>query len=444
MYRVSMFFLWALCFFSGAYGTGIESVQRSKNVLVAMSGSISCYKAASLVSLLRKEGYIVKTVATSSAMKFIGSSTLEGLTGYRLEIDTFEEGSQMQHIALAKWADILLICPATGDIINGIAAGRADDLVKSICLAFDFQEKPFLIAPSMNTTMLKNPITQESIKKLGRLGVHILPTEVGELACGDYGEGRLLNPEALALYVKYSYSLQSLNKRKILITSGGTSEDIDGVREITNFSSGKTGAFLADYLTVAGHTITLLRAKSSVKPTVSCSERLFSSSEDLDKLLQEELGGKSYDAVIQLAAVSDFVVDHLLVDGSRVSLVEGSSKKISSDSSLAFVMKKNKKIIDDIKSYSSNPNLKLVGFKLTHNMTADEEKRKIQKIFDNARADYVVHNELSEITESSHPAKVYFRGGVKAKEVSNKEELAWELHQALGGFSSGEAVASPE
>lgn len=433
MYRISMFLLMTLNLFSASYAAENQQPTHPKKVLVALSGSISCYKGASLVSLLRKEGYNVKTVATSSAMNFIGSSTLEGLTGEQVEVDTFEEGKQMQHIALAKWADVLVICPATGDLINGIATGRADDLVKSICLAYDFQKKPFLIAPSMNTVMLKNPITQENIQKLTKLGVHILPTEVGELACGDHGEGRLLSPEAIVLYVKYSYALGSPDKREVLITAGGTSEDIDGVREISNFSTGRTGAFLAEFLTMAGHSVTLLRSKSSIKPMVPCSERIFTSSQDLDRLLQQELGQKSYDAVIQLAAVSDFVVDHLLVNGVKVPVGEGPTKKLSSDSSLAIVLKKNKKLIDDIKGYSSNPNLKLIGFKLTHNMTTSEVQRKIQKIFENAQADFVVHNELSQITASDHPAIVYAKEDSEGREVSNKEELAWELHQLISG-----------
>ncbi|MFT4553206.1 MAG: phosphopantothenoylcysteine decarboxylase/phosphopantothenate--cysteine ligase [Chlamydiales bacterium] len=337
----------------------------------------------------------------------------------------------MQHIALSKWADVLVICPATGDLINGIVTGRADDLVKAVCLAYDFQNKPFLIAPSMNTVMLKNPITQENIQKLSRMGVHILPTKVGNLACGDYGEGKLLNPEAIALYIRYSYALHSHDKREILITAGGTSEDLDGVREISNFSTGRTGAFLADFLTVAGHSVTLLRSKSSVKSILPLHEIIYSSSKDLDSLLQKELEGKRFDAVIQLAAVSDFVVDHLLVDGVEVTVGEGDLKKLSSDSSLAIVMKKNKKIINDIKKYSSNPKLKLIGFKLTHNMTAEAAQRKIQKIFDGANADFVVHNELSEISATSHPAKVYSKDQANYSEVSTKEELAWELHQVI-------------
>lgn len=432
-YKISMFLLMTLCFISRAHGVEVQKPAHPKNILIGLSGSISCYKVAPLISQLKREGYEVKTMATSGAMQFLGSSTLEGLTGHKVERDTFEEGSQMQHIALARWADVLLLCPATGDLISGIATGRADNLVKSVCLAYDFQKKPFLIAPAMNNVMLHNPITQANIRKLSDMGVHVLPTEIGELACGDHADGRLLNPKAIALYIKYAYLLQNKDKRKILITSGGTSEDIDGVREVTNFSKGGTGAFFADFLTVAGHAITLVRAKSAATPTVPCKERVFTSSKDLDEILQEELGETHYDAVIQLAAVSDYLVDHLVVDGSPVAVGNGPTKKLSSDKSLGIVFKKNKKIIDEIKRYSLNPDLKLIGFKLTHNMTTEEVQRKIQKIFANAQADFVVHNELSEITATSHPAKIYDRAGSELREVSNKEEMAWALHQVISG-----------
>lgn len=163
----------------------------SKNILFALTGSISCYKACDLISQIVKAKYNVRTVASSSALKFIGEATLEGLTGHAAYTDSFQTGEMMSHIELARWADVFVICPASAHTINGLASGSLPGLIGELYLANNFL-KPVIIAPSMNSQMLAHPATQRSLKTLLQDGAHVLETEAGPLACGEVGYGRLL------------------------------------------------------------------------------------------------------------------------------------------------------------------------------------------------------------------------------------------------------------
>lgn len=166
------------------------------NLLFALSGSIACFKACQVISRLVQAEHTVQCVATESALRFIGAATLEGLSGRPLLTDTFAPGRWMEHIELNRWADVTLLCPATANRLNKMASGIADDLLGNLWLTHDFT-KPLLVAPAMNTRMWTHPVTQESLAKLERLGVIVLRPEAGNLACGDIGEGRLMEPEGI-------------------------------------------------------------------------------------------------------------------------------------------------------------------------------------------------------------------------------------------------------
>ena len=165
-------------------------------LLFQISGSIAAYKSCIVISRLVQSGHEVQTVATRSALEFVGSATLEGLTGRAVFTDAFESGRKMDHIHLARWADVAVLAPATANTINRLAAGLADDPIGALFLAWG-REKPYLIAPAMNVEMWNHPATQTSVKRLESWGVKVLPTEVGHQACGEVGEGRLLNPDRL-------------------------------------------------------------------------------------------------------------------------------------------------------------------------------------------------------------------------------------------------------
>jgi phosphopantothenoylcysteine synthetase/decarboxylase len=166
------------------------------NILFQLSGSIACYKACSVVSGLVRAGHTVQCVASESALKFVGAATLEGLSGRELLTETFQPGRWMEHIELNRWADLSVLCPATANRINKMASGVADDLLGNLWLTHDFA-KPLFLAPAMNTKMWTHPITQSSLERLESLSVNVLKPGAGNLACGEIGEGRLMDPDEI-------------------------------------------------------------------------------------------------------------------------------------------------------------------------------------------------------------------------------------------------------
>jgi phosphopantothenoylcysteine decarboxylase/phosphopantothenate--cysteine ligase len=169
-------------------------------ILFQLSGSIAAYKACFAISRLVQDGYELQCVATKGALEFVGAATIEGLTGKPVFTDLYESGRMMDHIHLSKWADLAIVCPASANTINRLAAGLSDDVIGALFLSFDLK-KPYLVAPAMNQQMFKHPATQSSLAKLESFGVKILPTGEGHQACGDVGEGRLLEPEAIVKWI---------------------------------------------------------------------------------------------------------------------------------------------------------------------------------------------------------------------------------------------------
>lgn len=365
------------------------------NILFIMTGSIACYKCCQIISKFNQEGHHIQVVATQSALKFVGESTLEGLSGRPVEKDLYHTGNIMDHIQLMRWAHIIVIAPATANFINKIAQGLGDDLASTMLLAHDYL-KPLIIAPAMNSTMYNNPITQSSLKKLEKLGAHVLATETGKLACGEFGEGKLLDPDTIYCHIKnemlnFNSNKSSLNQ-KILITAGGTKIPIDDVRYIGNLSTGKTGVDLADQLTQFGYDVTLLRSKTSPPPQFVKTNLFFETFEDLDRELKLELHQKNYTHIIHLAAVSDFMIDRIDLNGTYWV-----GSKLPSGNSLTLKMKSTFKIVDQLQEYSQNKNIQIIAFKLTSGGTPELIQDKIQDLFNHSRANWVVHNDLSKI-----------------------------------------------
>lgn len=393
-------------------------------ILFKLTGSIACYKACNLISKWVREGHEVQAVASDAALKFVGVSTLEGLTGKPVSHDLYETGKQMAHINLVKWADFTVLCPGTANTINKFAQGLGDDLLSSLFLAHDFS-KPYFIAPAMNTAMFRHPATQASISKLKSWGVHILPTGEGRLACGDVGEGKLLEPDLIADSIEQALAKPPAGARRrlrFLITSGGTEEPIDGVRSISNFSSGRTGAEFADHLYRQGHGVTLLRAHRAQAPSKPVEQETFKSFHDLDRQLKELLSNQNFDCVIHLAAVSDYSVDHLFINGKKVA--PGAETKFHSDQDISLSLARNYKIVDRIHQYSKNTNILLVAFKLTNNASEAEREKSVLHLLEHSLADIVVQNDLTEVDplNGKHLASLYL-GNRLTKKVTNKREL---------------------
>jgi len=379
-----------------------ETKSTQPNILLLMSGSIACSKASSLISEWTKQGSQVRVACTRSVAEFVGPSTLQGLGAELVFDNVFTPGHAMEHISLGKWADIIIAAPATSNLINKLSAGIADDAVSTVWQAAYGQGKPMVIVPAMNTRMWRYPATQESVKRLKQWGIHVLPVGNGELACGEQGEGRMLEPLEILQTVErlLDFDRQSSGKR-ILITAGGTRERIDSVRYIGNMSSGRTSSKLADELTSAGHSVTWLGAQDAVKPDLTNTLVYFSSFDDLAQRLQTLLLENDYDAVIHAAAVSDFSVASVLTE--QGSPLDKSGGKLSSASDLLLRLKPNPKLLDRIRTWSKNPDVQVIGFKLTDTEDQNQRIAAVKKQFDDSKVDAVVHNDLSDISKEAHP-----------------------------------------
>jgi phosphopantothenoylcysteine decarboxylase / phosphopantothenate---cysteine ligase len=404
---------------------------KKKNILIIMTGSIACYKVCTLISRLVQSSYDVKIVLTASAEKFIGVSTIEGLSKNKVHTSLFEKNQAMEHIYLDRWADLILVAPASANTINKMSQGLGDDLATTLFLAHDFK-KPFLIAPAMNTQMYLHPTTQKSIQYLKSLQIEILEAASGVLACGEVGYGKLLDPELLFIEVEKHLQLSKtnevvlINKNKntvktVLITSGGTQEPIDDVRVISNKSTGNTAAQIADLFIAGGFEVTYLHAKSAVLPNYECQKYSFITYNDLKNKLAE-LAIKKFDLVIHAAAVSDYTVKP--TEGKIDSAAE----------MLQLTLIKNPKLINQIKKIS--PESKLIGFKLTSQLNENEILQKIEALFNNAQCDWVVHNEWKNVHTTKHVFNLFSKNS--KQENLNLTDLSYELMGLV--HSSPEAV----
>lgn len=349
-------------------------------VLFILTGSIACFKACEVISSLIKKGNEVQVVVTDSALNFVGRATLEGLTGKKVLHNLWEEGQAMDHIQLARWADLILVAPASAHFLNKLSAGIADDLASTLFLAHDFK-KPFVLAPAMNTQMYVHPITQKSISNLKNLGLCILPTGTGDLACREFGAGRLLEPEQIIGELEKILAADKNSRGHVLVTAGGTQEPIDEVRYITNKSTGKTAAQIADEFILKNYQVTYLHGRGSQLPTKSCASVEFTSFSDLEQKLFKLLQNNKFSAVIHAAAVSDF------------SVINPQEKsKISSDKDMTLTLKVNPKLINRIKKYCPT----VVAFKLTAHATEPLANQAISKLFSESNVDLVIHNDSTQ------------------------------------------------
>jgi phosphopantothenoylcysteine decarboxylase/phosphopantothenate--cysteine ligase len=365
---------------------------------------------------------------------FIGSATLEGLTGQPAVNDTFGKGHAMDHIHLARWADLIILCPATANVINKLAQGIADDLVTTLFLAHDFK-KPFLIAPAMNSSMYRHPVTQASLRKLREMGLKVLATNTGSLACGEEGEGRLLESEQIVIHIHESFKsasereqLQNSHSRRILITSGGTQEPIDAMRVLTNLSSGQTGATLANHLQGRGFQVDYLGATNAAKPQAFHTSTDFFSFQDLNDKLKLLLAQNEYLAVIHAAAVSDFHVSRVLSAGEPVRVGTG---KISSQDRMTIELEPNFKILPRLKDYALNSKPIVVGFKFTATPLSAARLAAVEKLFVEGGVDWVVHNDLSDIDKEKglHRFNLHSKQGSRA--LASPTDLAKALAAVL-------------
>lgn len=393
-------------------------------LLFVFTGSIAGYKACDVVSRLVQRGHTVRCVATPAALKFVGPATLEGLTDTPVLSDLFEGGRALDHINLTRWADAVVVCPATANTINRLAAGLADDLPGALFLAHD-RAKPWLVAPAMNPAMWVHPATVAAVEKLRSWDVRFVPVGEGRMACGETGEGRLAESDVVVAHVEAALA-RPARLLRVLVTSGGTAEPIDGVRVLTNTSTGGTGAGIAGHLARCGHDVVLLRARSALRPDGPCREEAFGSCAELNGALARWLGAEQFDAVIHAAAVSDFSVESVVVGGKEHPPGEA---KINSAAAPLLRLRVNPKLVDGLRAYSRTA-LKVVAFKLTRSAEPAAAREAVGLLFTHSGADWVVHNDLTA-RRADFPADIYRPDGLVEEHCATRAALAESLERLL-------------
>ena len=348
------------------------------NVLLIVSGGIAAYKAIDLSSSLVKKGYNVKVILTRNAKNFVTYLPFQTLTKNKVYTSTFDEldEKEIQHIDLTKWADKIIVAPATANIISKFSSGIADDLATSLMLAVrDF--KKVYIVPAMNTAMYHNPIIKENIRKLESLGFNFVEPDSGLLACGDIGEGKFPSVEKIENTVFLSEYVD-LKGKKVLVTAGPTKEFIDPFRCLTNPSSGKMGIAIANEFARRGASVILVTSVESNNINENINVIKIISTSDMFEAVRNNY--KDCDYIVKAAAVSDYTP------------VEVFDKKVKKqDGSLSIEFKRTQDILKYIGENKST-HQKVIGFAAETNNLIDYAKEKIIK----KNLDYIVANDISQ------------------------------------------------
>ena len=338
---------------------------KGKTVVLAVSGSIAAYKIASLASALGKLHADVQVLMTQNATNFINPITFETLTGNKCLVDTFDRNFQysVEHVALAKRADVVLVAPASANVIGKIANGIADDMLTTTVMACKCKK---IISPAMNTQMFENPIVQDNLKKLEHYGYEVIQPAVGLLACKDVGKGKMPEPETLLEYILQEVAYEKdLKGKKILVTAGPTQEPIDPVRYLTNHSSGKMGYAIAKVCSMRGAEVTLVSGKIAIKPPLFVDVVPVTTAREM----YEAVTGRSdrQDIVIKAAAVADY---------RPKTISEQKVKK--TDGELSIEMERT----DDILKYlgeHKRANQFLCGFSMETEHMLENSRKKLKK-----------------------------------------------------------------
>jgi phosphopantothenoylcysteine decarboxylase/phosphopantothenate--cysteine ligase len=396
-------------------------------ILLIVTGSIACYKAADLTSKLRQLGFQIRVVLSNSASQFISPITFEALSGEKVYTSLWEKDESLAHIDLVRWSDLVLVAPATADFIAHLASGRANDLPLALSIAHDFK-KPFLIAPAMNPAMYQHPATQANLKKLEGWGYSILPSPKGLMACQETGNGRMLETPELIESIHYFLSPKKYKPQNVLVTSGGTAVRIDSVRYVTNFSTGRSGFQLTKSLLRAGHAVTLIRSKNSSQFDSSLlfyqlmgSLKIieFETPDDLERILNSVASSNQPDALIQIAAISDF------------DIVNPSMEKIDSSNRVSIELTPRIKTIQTF--YKNFPKVPIMAFKLTTKETEETKvKMKISALFKTPSVVKVIHNTLESVRSSKPSYNIWDSNLNLVTKCTGTEELGQWLIEDLG------------
>ncbi|HDY7501990.1 TPA: bifunctional phosphopantothenoylcysteine decarboxylase/phosphopantothenate--cysteine ligase CoaBC [Vibrio vulnificus] len=385
-----------------------------KKILLGISGGIAAYKCADLTRRLKERGAEVQVVMTKAAKEFITPLTMQAVSGRPVSdslLDPAAEAS-MGHIDLAKWADLILLAPATADLIARMAAGMGNDLLTTLVLATD---APVAVSPAMNQQMYRNVATQENIATLSRRGMEIWGPAAGEQACGDVGPGRMLEPMQLVALCEQFFQPKPLQDKSILITAGPTREAIDPVRYITNHSSGKMGYALAQAAMQLGANVTLVSGPVSLPTPVNVNRINVDSAQEM------------YDAVMAQASDHDiFISCAAVADYRPATIAEQKLKKTDDSDEMTITMVKNPDIVASVSAMTENRPF-TVGFAAETNDVEVYARRKLEK----KKLDLLCANDVSVegqgFNSSDNAITLYWSQGEKALPLNSKAALSMEI-----------------
>jgi len=384
-----------------------------KKILYIICGGISAYKSLETIRLFKKNGAEIKTILTSSAKEFITPLSVASLSQEKVYSDLFsiENETEMDHIALSRWADLILIAPATANTISKLAQGTTDDLASTVVLASD---KEIYLAPAMNVRMWEHQSTKQNLKKLKSFGYKIIGPEIGEMACGEYGEGKMSDPDKILTEIdNYFLNLKKNKKLKALVTAGPTNEYIDPIRFITNKSSGKQGYEIAKSLSKKGFDTTLISGPTNLK--IDNDIKLIEV-ETADEMLFETQKNLPTNVAVFSAAVADFKINKKF------------KNKIKKKDSLNLNLEKNVDILNYVSNHNSmRPDL-VIGFAAETNDVENNAEKKLN----NKNCDWIIANDVSNkkigFNSDFNEVTIYYKSEKKEKlTYKKKSEISDEI-----------------
>ena len=381
-----------------------------KRIILGVTGGISAYKAAFLVRLLKKNGADVRIVMTNNATKFVTPLTFQALSSNTVytELLDFDSQMAMSHIELARWADLILVAPASANFLAKYAFGFAEDLLSTICLAAD---SPVAVAPSMNKQMWLNVATQDNVKKISERGIHILGPATGEQACGEDGLGRMFEPEEIVKHTANIFQTNILTGSRLLVTAGPTREAIDPIRFLSNRSSGRMGYAVATAAIEAGADVTLISGPVDLQATGIDKIIYVTSAEEMQESVMKKIS--SADIFISAAAVADFRVQ------------KKSEQKIKKSRDVKeLIIEKTPDILSHVSELNNAPFT--VGFAAeTEDLEFNAQKKMHLK-----NLDMIAANQVGDgvgIDSEENALTVFWKTGSKQLPLTSKTKLARKL-----------------
>ena len=348
----------------------------NKKILLIICGGISAYKSLEIIRLLKKRGATVKTILTKSAKEFVTPLSVASLSQEKVYDDLFsaENESEMDHISLSRWSNLILVAPATANTISKLSKGSSDDLASTVMLASD---KDIFLAPAMNVRMWEHPSTKENLNKLKKYGYKIIGPEIGDMACGEFGEGKMTEPNEIIRQIEsYFLNLNKNKKFKALVTAGPTYEYIDPVRFITNKSSGKQGFELAKALSKKGFETTLISGPTNLKINNDINLIQIETADEMFKATQNNL---PTDVAIFSAAVADFKIK------------EKKREKIKKIDYVNLNLEENIDILNYVSNHNSLRPKLVIGFAAETNNIEENSKKKLME----KNCDWIIANDVS-------------------------------------------------